>query len=155
MARPDWLIAFADESNKIEGMKRATGVEIDALAAFLALPEPTVAALEAYVSVVAPGHKLRREDGVNVRVGSHIAPPGGPDIEPVLRGLVVGVAKNYYHPHDAHVRYEMLHPFTDGNGRSGRALWLWHELNHGKAERAKQLGFLHSFYYDALSSARS
>ena len=48
---------------------------------------------------------------------------------------------------ETHVRYELLHPFLDGNGRSGRALWLW---LMGQAP----LGFLHTFYYQTLSAAR-
>jgi hypothetical protein len=38
-------------------------------------------------------------------------------------------------------------PTTDGNGRSGRALWLW--CMRGRAP----LGFLHQFYYQTLGAA--
>ena len=40
------------------------------------------------------------------------------------------------------------HPFTDGNGRSGRALWLWQMNNHAP------FGFLHTFYYQTLENSR-
>lgn len=42
---------------------------------------------------------------------------------------------------------------TDGNGRSGRALWAWMMLCRGGSYgRAKviELGFLHTFYYQTL-----
>ena len=46
-----------------------------------------------------------------------------------------------------HVQYERLHPFTDGNGRSGRALWAWQMM---RRREGLALGFLHRFYYQTL-----
>lgn len=148
---PSWLKAFADESNKIEGMPNARMRELDALASFCALSIVTVADLETYVKLVAPGHRLRRKAGLNVRVGNHIAPAGGPDIETRLVALLSDEALS---PYAAHVAYELLHPFTDGNGRSGRALWLWMHMQSDTAYSAFELGFLHTFYYETLSNAR-
>ena len=48
--------------------------------------------------------------------------------------------------------YEMLHPFMDGNGRSGRALWAWMMLRLGQDPFA--LLFLHRFYYQTLENSR-
>jgi hypothetical protein len=145
---PDWLTAFADESNKIEGMAPARMRELEALADFIAHEAIGVPEVETYVKKVAPGHRLRRVAGLNVRVGEHVAPLGGPEIETKLAELLADLPIN--HPYKSHVAYETLHPFTDGNGRSGRAIWLWQHLHFGHAGRAQALGFLHSFYYETL-----
>lgn len=35
-------------------------------------------------------------------------------------------------PKRAHIAFEKIHPFIDGNGRTGRMLMWWHELKIGK-----------------------
>lgn len=138
---------FVRESNRIEGILRAPlPAEIRAHEAFLATEDPAIDDLILFVERVAPGHRLRDEIGLNVRVGGHIAPSGGPAIRESLKRMLENL--RLYTPHEAHVAYELLHPFTDGNGRSGRALWL--HMMEGDAP----LGFLHQFYYQTLSAAR-
>ncbi len=85
-------------------------------------------------------------------MGNHRPPPGGLSIRAKLKGILKGVA-NEVHPFRVHLAYETLHPFMDGNGRSGRALWAWQMLKKYGPD-ALSLGFLHRFYYQSLEFSR-
>jgi hypothetical protein len=150
------LTDFVRESNKIEGIVRGGERferDFQASKEFLALDTITIPDLENLVNVFQPGAKLRDKPGMDVRVGNHIAPPGGPEIVEQLEEII-HLAD--FHGKDMsmfeiHQNYESLHPFMDGNGRSGRMLWLWQmEKYHGGAP----LGFLHHWYYQSLKEGK-
>ena len=143
-------IRFITESNLIEGIDRdPTQVEIECHIDFLRKPTIRVLDLEQFVNVYQPGALLREEVGRDVRVGNHIPPPGGISIFYALEDLLVGI--DDLTPYEAHCRYETLHPFTDGNGRSGRMLWAWHMTKRGANVPSE---FLRLFYYQALDEGR-
>ena len=142
------LIAFVRESNRIEGIEREPSVgEVEAYREFLRLEHVTIRDLSRLVSRLAPRARLRDRPGLDVKVGRYFPPQGsvqvGYDLQRLLNDVNLGNPTAF----EVHLRYERLHPFTDGNGRSGRALWLW--MHDGKAP----LGFLHAFYYEALRHA--
>lgn len=144
------LMAFVRESNRIEGIARTTAKHYAAHWRFLDGPV-TITALMDLVGQLQPDARFRNAEHISgVRVGDHIAPPSGPQIEADLRRILA-----MRDPWVQHVAYETLHPFTDGNGRSGRAIWLHrHYHESGLDPWAIRRGFLHSWYYHTLSKSR-
>ena len=142
---------FLTESNAIEGIfHNVTDQEVALANLFLALPEVWVGDVCALVAGIQPGAQLREHTGWDVRVGSYYPPRGGPEIRAQLSGLLFELTTT--DPWAWHLKYEGLHPFTDGNGRSGRLLWLYQKVR--LLGGFPNLGFLHSFYYSTLENVR-
>ena len=146
------LEEFVAESNRIEGIDGVSRDDMIAHEELLAWRELNVEDIERFVFLVQPNAILRRPVGLNVRVGSHTAPPGGPKIEPALEKLLGLVNRDWVEEghcdpaaYKVHLAYEDLHPFSDGNGRSGRAIWLW--MRRGLTG----CGFLHEWNKQVLS----
>jgi hypothetical protein len=143
---------FLVESNGIEGVTRPpTDREVYATLDFLNLDTVTTDDVLALQAVYAPGRPLRNLPGMNVRVGGHVPPPGGPDVAAALVGIIAGAARGG-DPWVVHILFEDLHPFMDGNGRTGRALWAWGMLRAG--HDPFDLPFLQRFYYQTLAGCR-
>jgi hypothetical protein len=141
------------ESNRIEGIHRPpTVAEILEFDRFMALPHVTLDDLKQFVHVYQRGAQLRDRPGpgMNVVIGRHRPPLGGPEIQTELAVLLERCNFGDISAFEAHVEYENLHPFTDGNGRSGRMLWYWMMRNSA----AWKIGFLHRFYYQTLDASR-
>lgn len=143
------LTDFIRESNLIESISRPVrDDEIVKYQGFMKLSFVALDELCEFQAFVAPDRPLRTKPGMNVRVGNYVAPEGGPNIQKRLDIILRKIRTNADHPWMNHCAYETLHPFLDGNGRTGRALWAWQML------RAKRdpfgLGFLRAFYYQTL-----
>lgn len=162
----DGIDRFIAESNRIEGYSQEQydiHKQRSAYFRFLSLPEVkvsdivTLARTLQSLTAIWPGEplvpELRSRIGMNVRVGNHIAPLGGPEIRKELKKLLKLASELSYdskqgnNPYDIHIAYEQLHPLTDCNGRTGRALWAWQMYRLGYEFK---LTFLHMFYYQTL-----
>lgn len=68
---------------------------------------------------------------VNVRVGRHV-PPGYQLVPALMENWCLDMKKwRRLDPKAMHIRFEDIHPFVDGNGRTGRMLMWLHEIKLG------------------------
>jgi hypothetical protein len=112
----DWVPQFVRASNRLAGITREpTVAEISAHRGLLAANRLRVENLEQFVRHVAGGAHLRDPDSDR----------GGKKLRSDLAIIVEAAKARAASPARLHRLYGMLHPFTDGNGRCGRALLMW------------------------------
>lgn len=146
-----FLRLFLQESNKIEGIFTTPSTKVlDEAYVFLMRETLELSTIENFVSLVEPEGKLRTDPGMNVYIGDHVPPPGGPAILYKLMDLLDKLDDKDVSPFEWSCKYLNLHPFTDGNGRSSRIIWLW-------MMRRRNLpifgnSFLHTWYYQSLDN---
>ena len=108
------------------------------------LLDAIILAVQRFTGIKTP---LRVKKGMNVRIGNHRPPEGSPEIEDKLISVL-----EILDPYEQHQAYEHLHPFMDGNGRTGRMLWLRTMLE--RREKIYDSSFLHTWYYKSLTNFR-
>lgn len=144
------LCNFADESNRIEGIygNKALNDHQRRLEKLLAEDTMSIAILCEFNTAGA----LRTQSGMNVFIGNHEPKPGGMHIMYALDDTVAK-ANAGIDPYIVHHEFEKLHPFLDGNGRTGRALWLWQMMN--QEYYSVRNNFLQQWYYQSLDRGRN
>ena len=152
MITESYLTRFLIESNKIEGITEFDiESEMTAARIFLNKKRITEHDLENFVSIIQEDAQLRGEPSIpGVQVGGRVAPNSWPEVLIAL-DKILRDANYLVDPWRIHCEYEHLHPFTDGNGRSGRMLWLWMVQD---SLTGNSILFLQAFYYDTLSNVR-
>lgn len=145
------LMEFAKESNRIDGITNADDNErmFKKLEAFLKLEKLTIE----NVCEFNEWGELRDREKMNVWICGKMAPVGGNYIRRSLETLLSNISNHgntsNVDSYNCHLCFERSHPFMDGNGRTGRAIWLWQMVRQHDYDLS--LGFLHKFYYQVLS----
>lgn len=144
------LMRFSFESNRIEGIlsEIKDRALFHRLKEFISIEELT---LQDVCNFNIHG-RIRDRIGDNVKVGSYYPPKGGIEIKESLEAIIQNAnkKKNQIDIYYDHIAFEKLHPFMDGNGRTGRAIWLWQMITH--CGYTLKNAFLHEWYYQSIQA---
>jgi hypothetical protein len=140
------LMEFAKESNRIDGITNSEANErmFEKLEEFLKFKELTATR----VCEFNEWGRLRSMEGMYARISGRECLTGGDSLKNHFALIIhtLGERSAFIN----HIEFERLHPFTDGNGRTGRAIWLWQMVKQDNYDLS--LGFLHKWYYQSLAS---
>jgi hypothetical protein len=128
----DWVPEFTRVNYRLAGITREpTEAEVSAHRGLLAINALRVENLELFVHHIAPGASLRTISDT----GRPVEVPNV-DLRADLSTIVAAARLKSASPDRLHRVYRMLHPFTDANGRCGRALWMWQVMRGSRRDLA-------------------
>ena len=124
------LAQEARSSSAIEGVHEEKAVQLHhlGLLAFTSAPYSKTSLLVLHGAVMSnqPHAQPGQYRTVNAQVGNHIAPPWQqvPALMQELNAYIeaAGTTPSIKQAAWAHIEFETIHPFADGNGRTGRAV---------------------------------
>jgi len=142
---------FMLESNKIEGEDRINPGDIEALEYALDTGLKTVGELQKVHYML--GDYLNEPWIGKYRTCDVWVGQDKPPAHTLLAGRMSSFFKDLYlmDSWEAHNEFEMIHPFVDLNGRTGRLIWLTKAVNEWYAF---QMPFLQAYYYQTLTHYR-
>ncbi len=146
------IFKFCTESNRIEGIysRKSDNKMFESFGWFLEIQHLSNQDVVKFALDLSPKCVLRDRPGMNVLIGSHFPIGGGTGVKNAMDCMFSQDIK-FMHAFEFHQLFEKLHPFMDGNRRTGRAIWLWMML---KRSSDVSLGFLHTWYYQSLNAGR-
>lgn len=80
---------------------------------------------------------------IQVYIGNHVPPPPIQVQKEMTRWVHEFMGLE---PKESHIRFETIHPFVDGNGRTGRMLMWWHERKLGREPTLLKADERHEYY---------
>ena len=86
---------------------------------------------------------------IPVYIGGHEAPHYSiirPRMDDFISDMNLGYAEPSQTPQKMHVRFEKIHPYVDGNGRTGRLLMWWHEERLGLEPTLIEFAYVNKYY---------
>lgn len=133
----DWVPDFVRVSNRMAGITREpTPSEISAHRGLLAANALRVENLEMFVHHVAEGARVRSEACAHAESTDEVT-TSAEQLKADLATIVLAAQKQAASPQRLHRIYTMLSPFTDGNGRCGRALLMWQIMRASQRTKSK------------------